>query len=150
MTQFEHPDTYLPTRQHVEERAIVTLCGRAAEEIVIGSVCANAGGDEQSDLALATRLVCNLFSSLGMMGSLVYLGTENMPHFLRQDASLRRKVDDHLGVLYNRAIDLLRCHRSLVVQLATQLRDRRHLTGDEIKTMFEKQQSQADETDKIR
>jgi cell division protease FtsH len=135
-TQFETREVELPSRQQVEDRAIVSLCGRAAEEVLIGSVCANAGGDHQSDLATATRLVCSLYSSLGMMGSLVYLGAENMDQLIRLDAPLRKKVDDHLGGLYRKAVDLLHSHRSAVVAVASRLRERRHVSGEEIEKLF--------------
>jgi cell division protease FtsH len=59
----------LLTQDSVEGRAVVLLCGRAAERLLIGNVGLGAGGDDESDLAQVTQLVATLHASAGLAGS---------------------------------------------------------------------------------
>jgi hypothetical protein len=50
---------------------------------------------------------------------------------------LRARVERDLQDLQQRAKGLVRRHRRLVIQLALALRDRRHLSGGDVREIFE-------------
>ncbi|QIO36949.1 AAA family ATPase [Bradyrhizobium sp. 1(2017)] len=118
-TLIENVDLVLPTKDDIENRAVAVLCGRAAEEAVFTKASSNAGGDLKSDLAIATRLVSSLYTSVGLGGSLAYLADSNeVVELLRNDRLLRLKVEKHLAVLHRRARNLMRRHREAVTAVA--------------------------------
>jgi cell division protease FtsH len=56
---------------------------------------------------------------------------------LRVDRTLRIAVNADLARLQARAIDIVRAHREALDAIAAALADRRHLTGEEVRTIFE-------------
>jgi cell division protease FtsH len=128
----------LATRDSIERRAVVTLCGRAAERLLIGSVSLGSGGDDDSDLAVVTRFVATLHGSTGLGGSLVYLASHDEAlQAVRYDLKLRARVERHMRLLQARADQVVWEHRGAIIAVAEQLRSRRHLSGDEIRRIFE-------------
>ena len=49
-------------------RAVVLLCGRAAERLLIANAGLGAGGDDESHLAQVTRFVATLHASCNQVG----------------------------------------------------------------------------------
>ncbi|MET4842654.1 AAA family ATPase [Bradyrhizobium japonicum] len=131
----------IDTRATIEKRAVYQLGGRAAEfEIYGGDCAANAGGDLSSDLALATAAATALRISLGLGGELTYLGgLDAASDLLRTDPGLRAAVGRDLARLHGRAVDIVRRHRAALDATAAALLDRRHLTGDEARSIFARQ-----------
>jgi len=128
----------LVTRDAVERRAVVTLCGRAAEALLIGDVGLGSGGDSDSDLAVVTQFLASLHASTGLGSTLVYLVShEEALEAVRTDLKMRARVERHMRRLQKRADEIVRKHRDAIVAVAEQLRIRRHLTGDEIRRIFE-------------
>jgi cell division protease FtsH len=129
----------LDTRDSIERRAVATLAGRAAEKLLLGgSMALGSGGDSLSDLAVVTQFVASLHASTGLGGSLVYLVShQDAIEAVRSDLKMRARVERHMRKLDRRADDLVRKHRSAIVAVAEQLRIRRHLSGDEIRKIFE-------------
>ncbi|WFU41452.1 AAA family ATPase [Bradyrhizobium sp. CB82] len=137
-TLSETTENDLPTKSDIEDRVVAILSGRAAEEIVFGVVSANAGGDIKSDLATASRFVGVLHFSVGLGGSLVHVvGPNDIHQLLRTDPLLQRKVGRHLKALYRRALRIMTDHRGAIEAVAQQLSKRRHLSGDEIRRIYE-------------
>ncbi|MGY2931869.1 ATP-dependent Zn protease [Bradyrhizobium sp. GM6.1] len=128
----------IETRATIENRAISHLGGRAAEYDLYGGDCAaNAGGGSSSDLAVATAAVTALRISLGLGGSLAYLGdVEAAADLLLADPALRAAVNGDLARLHGRAVEIVRRHRSALHAIAAALLERRHLTGDEARRIF--------------
>lgn len=100
---------------------VYLLAGRAAEEVVLGGVSAGAGGAEESDLAMATRLATGMVTAYGLAGPtpLVYLGgnlaaSHLPPHLLAE-------VKHELSAAYKEATALIRAHQAAVEQLAAYL-----------------------------
>jgi cell division protease FtsH len=124
----------LVTRDVVEDRVTGLLSGRAAEIVLLGAASTGAGGGERSDLALATRMLAAMELSYGLVDErLVYLvGAEDAHAELRKDPTARRRLDEILIRLQERAVTLVREHRSEVAAIADALVDRRFLTADEI------------------
>ncbi len=127
----------LETRSWIEERVVEVLSGRAAEIVLLGEASTGAGGDEQSDLAIATRMLAVMALSCGLADDLVYrTNSENALAELRLDMAARRTVNDDLKRLQARAVELVRRYRIQVADLADALVHRRFLTATDIEAIL--------------
>jgi hypothetical protein len=137
-TLIRHDQQDMLTRNLVERRIVVMLCGRTAETLLIGSTSLGAGGDESSDLAQATLLVATLHASTGLGDTLTYLTSHrDALTAVRDDRELRLKVEQHLRVLQTRAEEVVQKYRNAILAVAEQLRLRRQLSGDEVRRIVE-------------
>ncbi|MBV5269628.1 MAG: AAA family ATPase, partial [Afipia sp.] len=128
----------LLTRESVERRAIVLLCGRTAERLLIGNVGLGAGGDDDSDLAQVTQLVATLHASTGLGETLTYITSfKDALVAVREDRELRSNVEQHLRILHGRAEEIIQRHREAIVAVADQLGKRRQLSGEEVRRIFD-------------
>jgi ATP-dependent Zn protease len=127
------PDDLL-VRSAIEDRVVGLLSGRAAEIVLLGAASTGAGGGERSDLASATRMLAAMEMSYGLAdGRLAYLVAAEDAHAeLRKDPIVRRRVDEILHRLQERALTIIRNHRSEVTAIAEALLGRRFLTAAEI------------------
>jgi cell division protease FtsH len=124
----------LITRSVVEDRVTGLLSGRAAEIVLLGAASTGAGGGDRSDLALATRMLAAMEMSYGLGDErLVYLVAAEDAHAeIRKDPTARRRIDEILIRLQDRAVTLVREHRSAVAAIAEALVSRRFLSADDI------------------
>jgi cell division protease FtsH len=124
----------LITRSVVEDRVTGLLSGRAAEIVLLGAASTGAGGGDRSDLALATRMLAAMEMSYGLGDErLVYLVAAEDAHAeLRKDPTARRRIDEILIRLQERALTTVREHRSEVIAIAEALVSRRFLNADQI------------------
>ncbi|MBB1090459.1 AAA family ATPase [Rhodopseudomonas palustris] len=126
------------TRATVESEAVMLLCGRAAERLILGDVSLGSGGTGASDLALATKMVAALHASSGLGETLTYLSShEDALETLRFDVGLRMRVEREMIAVQERADELVRRHRAAILAVAEQLRARRQLTGTEIRKIVD-------------
>ncbi|TKW63719.1 MAG: AAA family ATPase [Paracoccus denitrificans] len=107
------------------------LAGRAAERLVLGQASSGAGGNAQSDLALATNLALAIDTSLGL-GSEGLIWSDTPPTFLLRDPGTRNRIRLRLENAEKRAIGILQRHEQLLRAMADQLRERREFNEDEI------------------
>jgi len=123
----------LPTKDMIERRVVIALCGRAAEEMLIGEASSGAGGDNGSDLARATQLIASLHVSLGMGDTITYLAPQEMAlAAVAADPGLRDKVEQHLQTLQIRAGAVVARYSDAILAVADQLQKRRALSGTEV------------------
>ncbi len=100
--------------ENLYQRLLVHLAGRAAEDIVFGSVSLGAGGPDASDLGKATRLLATIEGRLGL-GSRLSV-TETVDEAL---------IEARLRTAYADAVMRLLEHRKAILDLAAiALRDR--------------------------
>jgi cell division protease FtsH len=127
----------LITRSVVEDRVTSLLSGRAAEIVLLGAASTGAGGDTSSDLARATRILAAMEMSYGLADErLVYLVAAEDAHAeLRKDPMARRRTDELMRRLQERAVTIVREHRSEVAAIADALVSRRFLSADEIEAV---------------
>ncbi|NBJ13709.1 AAA family ATPase [Microvirga arsenatis] len=125
------------TAEKAHQVLVYLLAGRAAEEVVLGRASAGAGGAEESDLAMATRLAVRMVTAYGLAGPapLVYLGgnlpaSHLPPHLLAE-------VRHELNAAYKEATALIRAHQAAVEQLAAYLADRLAASDAAIRAIFE-------------
>jgi cell division protease FtsH len=125
VTNFD-PRVEAVTRAVVDQRIAVALAGRAAEKVLLGDVTAGAGGDENSDLGIAT----------GIAGSAVLLWGLSSSSETRWGLAPRPAILDEVNLMldtaYDRAIELIRDREWQVRAVADTLVKRRALAHDDI------------------
>jgi hypothetical protein len=122
----------VPTARELERGAMVSLAGRAAEQIVLGAPSAAAEGD----LARATAAVASAQASSGLGRSLVHVvPTDGVLALIGRDPALRRAVHRRLERLYSQVVRRVARRRAAVERVADALAQRRFLAGDELKAL---------------
>ncbi len=118
---------------------ICILAGRAAEAVVFGNKALGSGGQEESDLALATRIAVDLETSFGIGGDLplLYRPPSSAGDILHYNPALAERVHGRLEQAEQRAEELLRPHRELIEALGRQLVAARVLEGATIRAALE-------------
>lgn len=125
------------TLEEVENVVKAMLAGRMAEDVVMGSPSMGAGGNDNSDLANATRALALVFASCGLGGSLVYRGdAARVMDLVMMDATLRGQIDAALQRLQAEVRELLTKNKPTLERLTELLLDRRFLSGDEVFEMM--------------
>ncbi|MHC2288799.1 AAA family ATPase [Bradyrhizobium barranii] len=129
----------LPTRRTIEDQATMFLGGRAAERMLLATgESIGGGGDEGSDIGLATEAIASLHLTWGVGGTIAFLGSrKDALEAVRYDRSLREVVEADLQRLQQRADKIVDKYRDAVVAVAKALQRRRHLSGDSVRTIFE-------------
>jgi cell division protease FtsH len=131
-------DAVLMSSEELFDRIVVTVSGRAAEELLLGS--ASTGGE--SDLERATGLARDMVVRFGMsprVGRVRLVGTA-ADVFLGGAAAaaelsegLRRLVEDEtvrlLDDAFHRAAEIMAAHRALLEQMVDRLLDEEVLEG---------------------
>jgi cell division protease FtsH len=139
-------DRYLVTRDELLDRVVVTLAGRAAEEMVLSEVSTGA----HDDLEKASKLIRKMITEFGMsdeLGPLTF-GSPNESPFLGRDmarernyseqvgAAIDREVHEMAGRAYERAQQILRDNMTALNKLADALLERETLEGDELEAVL--------------
>jgi len=117
------PATLVPGWAEVENHVTVTLGGRAAD-IVLGSG-PNAGAE--NDLERATAMVLQALDRQGLGSRIAF-----RPAILPRSAQSHAELEGHLCRLLDRAIDIVREHRTAALALTSRLLDQRVISGREI------------------
>ncbi len=132
-------EKYLATREELLSRLQSTLSGRAAEELVFGSVTTGASNDIQQATGLARNMVAlyGMSEELGLMAaasvSNQYLdGHTHMDCSNETAATVDRAVKKLLTDAYNSAKQLLRYNRSLLDEISEHLLLKETITGEEL------------------
>ncbi|MBR0737021.1 AAA family ATPase [Bradyrhizobium liaoningense] len=128
----------LPTRRTIEDRATMFLGGRAAERVLLATgESIGGGGDEGSDIGLATEAIASLHLTWGVGGTVAFLGSrKDALEAVRYDRSLREVVEADLQRLQQRADKIVDMYRDAVIAVAKALQRRRHLSGDAVRAIF--------------
>ena len=130
-------DTFL-TIAVVQDRLVMLLAGRAAEEVILHRVTSGAGGSRDSDLAIATRLAAASASELGLEEDhgLTWAEVPDRPEDLRRlladDPRLAALVRKRLAGAYATALNLVERNQNAVLRLAERLRQRIAMGPDEV------------------
>ncbi|MGM4905996.1 AAA family ATPase [Tardiphaga sp. 866_E4_N2_1] len=115
------------------------LAGLAAEDVVLGGHADGGGGEENSDIHLATILAARMDASLGLGGSLVYLTSDDPAKILaqvRRDSHLRCQVHARLKACAHRARTIIGQNKHALELLETSLARRKTLTSAEVSEML--------------
>ncbi len=136
-------ERYLMTRSELEQRMLVLLGGRAAEELIFGHLSTGAADDLQKVTSIA-RAIVTRYGMHDQLGHVVY--EKESQNYLGQVApsfgdkpyseATAREIDlavrDIVSDAYQRTLDLLRAREALLRESARQLLERETLGEAEL------------------
>ena len=136
--QVEEGNHYLMTKEEIENKIATFTGGRAAEEVVFGSVTTGAS----NDIEQATKLARAMITRYGMSDEFGMVALETVTNqYLGGDASLacsaetQTKIDQQVVDLvqkqHDKAVRILMDNREKLDQLATYLYEKETITGEE-------------------
>jgi cell division protease FtsH len=136
--QVEEGNHYLMTKEEIENKICTYTGGRAAEEIVFGSVTTGAS----NDIEQATKLARAMITRYGMSEDFDMVAMETVTNqYLGGDTSLacsaemQARIDDLVVALvkkqHNKAAEILLQNREKLDELAQHLYQRETITGEE-------------------
>ena len=135
--QVDEGDHYLMTKEELENKICTYMGGRAAEELVFGSITTGAS----NDIEMATKLARSMITRYGM-GEFGMVAMETVQNqYLGGDTSLacspetQTKIDsmvvDLVAKQYDKAMGILKENRATLGLLAQHLYKNENITGDE-------------------
>jgi cell division protease FtsH len=134
--QMPTEDRYLLTREELEDRIAVMLGGRAAEQVVFGTISTGASDDIMRASELARRMVME-FGMSDKLGTVRYATQQYQ--FLSGDTTANASpetlkiIDEEVQRMiieqYKRAQQLLNVHRSALERLTRQLLETETVDG---------------------
>lgn len=127
------------TEEFLTAALVTTLSGRAAEEVVIGSVTGNSGGTDRSDLATATDLALDMETVLGFAKTrpLLYRPVRNSDTIVAMDSELSARVSARLDAAFAAAVKILEAQRAALDYLGQVLFEEETLEGPELERALE-------------
>ena len=136
--QVETGDKYLMSKEEIENKIATFTGGRAAEEVVFGSVTTGAS----NDIEQATKLARAMISRYGMCEEFDMVALETVNNqYLGSDTSLAcspdtqreidRKVVELVRTQHQKAKALLEENRAKLAELANYLYEKETITGEE-------------------
>ena len=143
--QVEEGNHYLMTKEEIENKIATFTGGRAAEEVVFGSVTTGAS----NDIEQATKLARAMITRYGMSDEFGMVALETVTNqYLGGDASLacsaetQTKIDQQVVALvqkqHDKAIRILMDNREKLDELATYLYEKETITGEEFMRILNK------------
>ena len=136
--QVEEGNHYLMTKEEIENKIATFTGGRAAEEVVFGSVTTGAS----NDIEQATKLARAMITRYGMSDEFGMVALETVTNqYLGGDASLacsadtQTKIDQQVVALvkqqHEKALKILTDNRGKLDELAKHLYEKETITGEE-------------------
>ena len=126
------------TLSYREDMLAMFMAGRAAEQIVVGSVSAGSGGAEDSDLARATKLALAIERTLGFgaVQPLLYRNDRNPTTVLDANPDLSARIHARLEKALARASEILNDHRDRLDRLTAALFKDQALDGEAVRRIL--------------
>ena len=136
--QVENNDYYLMNKQELENKIATFTGGRAAEELVFGSITTGAA----NDIEQATKLARAMITRYGMSEDFDMVAMETVTNqYLGGDTSLacsaetQSRIDEQVVELvrkqHKKALSILKDNRGKLDQLASYLYEHETITGEE-------------------
>ena len=146
--QVEEGNHYLMTKEELENKIATLTGGRAAEEMVFGSITTGAS----NDIEQATKLARAMLTRYGMSKEFDMVALETVNNqYLGGDTSLacsaqtQREIDQRVvelvKVQHEKAIKILTDNRAKLDELAKYLYEKETITGDEFMAILEEKDS---------
>lgn len=133
-TLFRSPTDRIETALSYERRIQITLAGRAAEILVLGSPSSGAGGTEDSDLAQATMLIAAANLSLGLGATPRWRCTPGMAtSALSLDREARTEVEIELARIADRTLEILVPYTEAIRMVSETLGEQGQLSGADVR-----------------
>ena len=136
--QVENDDHYLMNKQELENKIATLTGGRAAEELVFGSITTGAA----NDIEQATKLARAMITRYGMSEDFDMVAMETVTNqYLGGDTSLacsaetQSRIDEQVVELvrkqHEKALNILKDNRGKLDELASYLYEHETITGEE-------------------
>jgi cell division protease FtsH len=129
-------DRALTSQQHLHERMVVAMAGRAAEQTRFGVISSGAANDLEQVNAMAREAI----ERLGFSPRVGQIVSPPGPHPAALSAETRRAIDEEIGRMvdaaYDDAVALLEDHRDELDALATVLLEREQVDRGEIEAVL--------------
>ena len=146
--QVEEGNHYLMTKEELENKIATLTGGRAAEEVVFGSITTGAS----NDIEQATKLARAMLTRYGMSKEFDMVALETVNNqYLGGDTSLacsaqtQREIDQRVVELvkaqHEKAVKILTDNRAKLDELAKYLYEKETITGDEFMAILEEKDS---------
>jgi len=140
-------DRYLLTRSELEDRIAVLLGGRVAEEIIYGEVSTGAHNDLERGTEIARLMVMQygMSEALGPMTfgggqQSMFLRGSGLPQEREYSEESARRIDSEtraiIDRIYDRVRDLLTARKRVLVEAATELKQKETLEGDRLRELL--------------
>ena len=141
--QVEEGNHYLMTKEEMENKIATFTGGRAAEEVVFGSITTGAS----NDIEQATKLARAMITRYGMSDEFGMVALETVTNqYLGGDASLacsadtQTKIDQQVVALvqkqHEKALQILTENRAKLDELARHLYEKETITGEEFMSIL--------------
>ncbi len=141
--QAETADKYLYSREELLARVKTLLGGRAAEELVFGSITTGASNDIEKATQLVRDMIMRygMSEKFGMMGmatrSNIYLGgDQQLTISAETEAAVDREVVRVLAECYEEAKAVIAANRDKLEKLSVFLLERETISGDEFMAIY--------------
>lgn len=141
--QTPEEEKYLNTKKELEERLVVYLSGRAAEEIVFDSITTGAANDIEEATKLARAMVTQygMSEKFGLMGlatkhSMYLENGIDMNCGDETATAVDEEVKNILEKAYKKAKELLKNNREALDKIAAYLIEKETITGKEFMKLF--------------
>ena len=142
--QVEQQDKYLMTKEEIHNKIATLTGGRAAEEIVTGTISTGAS----NDIEQATKLARAMITRYGMTDEFDMVAMETVNNqYLGGDASLacsadtQKKIDEKVVEVvkaqHKKALDILNENKDKLHELANFLYEKETITGEEFMRILE-------------
>ena len=151
--QMPTEDRFLLDESELRDQIATLLGGRAAEEIVFGSITTGAANDLQRATDLAERMVTT-YGMSKILGPLAYekgqqnafLGDNMMmnPRRMVSDETAKAIDDEVKGIVeegHQKALSILQENRNLLEEIAQSILQKEVIEGEELQTLLERVQS---------
>lgn len=145
--QVDEGDRVLMSREEIENKIATLTGGRAAEEVVIGSISTGAS----NDIEQATKLARAYFTRYGMSDRFDMVALEQQSNkYLGGDASLAcsektsgeidAAVIDLVRAQHKKAVEILKSNEPALHRIANYLLEKETITGDEFMEILRQQE----------
>ncbi|MEG1597197.1 MAG: AAA family ATPase [Bacilli bacterium] len=127
----DEDDRYLETKEEMLNDIIVSLGGRAGEEVKFGKVTGGCHNDIEHATAMAEYMV----TKLGMYDEFGLASIDMKSIFMQE--KVFKKVNEILGECYKKAVEILEENRILLDALSKELIDKEVMTLDDFMRIYE-------------
>ena len=141
--QTPEEEKYLNTKKELEERLVVYLSGRAAEDVVFDTITTGAANDIEEATKLARAMVTQygMSEKFGLMGlattrSMYLENGVDMNCGDETATAVDEEVQRMLKVAFEKAKELLRNNREALDKIAEYLIEKETITGKEFMKLF--------------
>ena len=136
--QVEDGNHYLMTKEEIENKIATYTGGRAAEEIVFGTISTGASNDIEQETKLARAMITRYFDMVAMETvSNQYLGGDtSLACSAETQAEIDRQVVELVKKQHEKAAEILTENREKLDELARFLYEKETITGEEFMTIL--------------